>query len=665
MFGLSPSYSFGDDTDNYITCGEDDNTNGSFTDDTNHTNSRVLNRELQTPSLYMTMKYPTNKPSIGDLGSPYGFKIANDCGVVDGVTTDPLIQALFHVDYLPFDARLTKHYSAGDSSIDFESMDELSSMSDEDDDHLLDSDDGRIYDLGTAKKSNRHKDRKRRLKGLRRRLVDPRRNGGNRQDQQSRRKDKKSLKHAKKNHIREKKNVRRKKRLNNLSFHISSELSEIEREKARLSEVKAALKCNQVESKKLMMDALKSSARVAKLASIVTELECKLDMTMRSLEYERNKTSMNVIALGNLNASQDALEEECRKLEVSLRKQLLDKTQSDAAYLKPKHTASLQHPKRVTIQERNTDDETREPPANDGDQVADDQVITAFLRIHDLNVPNEVDGEKIQFHSGKRKDLHPLHHGQRHHILNALSNYAYKIITDEGLMWTPDSATKRIISNRTMEEQKWHYLNNQEDVFIWYGNFGSNGYKGDIPVIKARGIIPTRAESLVDLIVDSSKVQLYNKMSLGREDKFFIKKGLDSHDGKINGEAKIVRSVSSIPMIRKNMEIISLMYARALSAEADGMNGYLVVSRSVWENEQHAPSESDAGHEGDSNHIRSEMLLGVNLIRPLDEETCEFTTLTHFFTPGAPTFGAKQFGMKAASNFIRDIQKHFRSNNHS
>lgn len=663
MFGLSPSYSFGDDTDNYMTCGEDDDTNGNITDDTNHTNSRVLNRELQTPSLYRAMRYPTNQMSVGDIGSPYGFKIANDCGVVDGVTTDPLIKALFHVDYLPFDARLTKYYSAGDSSFDFDSMDELSSMSDEDEDQL-DSDDGRIYDLGTAKKSNRHQDRRRRLKGLRRRLIDPRRHG-HRQDQHTKRKDKKSVKLEKKNHIREKKNVRRKKRLDNLSFQISSELNEIERVKARLSEVKAALKCNQVESKKLMMNAMKSSARVAKLASVVTELECKLDMTMRSLEHERNKTAINFIALGNLNASHDALEGECRKLEVSLRNQL-NKTNSDTTDpLKSKHYKSAQHTKRVTIQERNTDDETREPPADEEDQVADDKVISAFLRIHDLDIPDEIDGEKIQFHFGERKDLHPLHHDQRHHILNALSNYAYKIITDEGLMWTPDSSTKKIISNRTLEEQKWHFVNNQEDIFIWYGNIGSNGYKEDIPVIKARGIVPTSAESLVDLVVDSTKVQLYNKMSLGREDKCFIKKGLDSHDGKLNGEAKIVRSVSSIPMIRKNMEIISVMYARALSVEADSMNGYLIVSRSVWENEHHAPSESDAGHEGDSNHIRSEMLLGVNLIRRLDAYTCEFTTLTHFFTPGAPTFGAKQFGMKAASNYIRDIQKHFRSNNNA
>lgn len=660
MFGLSPSYSFGDDTDNYITCGEDDDTNGNLTDESNHTSSRVLNRELQTPSLYRAMKYPTNESSIGDLGSPYGFKIANDCGVIDGVTTDPLIQALFHVDYLPFDARLTKHSSStGNSSIDFDSMDELSSMSDDGDDNNLDSDDGRIYDLGTDKKSNRHKDRKRRLKGLRRRLADPHRNG-NRLDRHTKRKDKKRINLEKKNDIREKKNLRRKKRLNDLCSHISSELSEIERDRARLLEVKAALKCNQMESKKLMMDALKSSARVAKLASVVTELECKLDMTMRSLEHERNKTAINVIALGNLNASQDALEEESRKLETRLRQQL-SKMDPDTSCPEPKLNKISQNPKRVTIYERNTDDEAREPPAEEENQVADDKVISAFLRIHDLEIPDEVNGEQIKFHSGTRKDLHPLHHDQRHHILNALSNYAYKIITDEGLMWTPDSTTRKIIANRTSEEQKWHFVNNHDDVFVWYGIFGSGGYKGDVPVIKARGIIPTNAESLADLVVDSSKVQLYNKMSLGREDKFFIKKGLDSHDGKINGEAKIVRSVSSIPMIRKNMEIISLMYARVLNVEADGMNGYLIVSRSVWENEHHAPSESHAGHEGDSNHIRSEMLLGVNLIRPLDEDSCEFTTLTHFFTPGAPTFGAKQFGMKAASNFIRDLQKHFKN----
>lgn len=209
---------------------------------------------------------------------------------------------------------------------------------------------------------------------------------------------------------------------------------------------------------------------------------------------------------------------------------------------------------------------------------------------------------------------------------------------------------------------KWHFVDKIEDVFVWFGNLGSGGYKADLPVIKARGLVLTSAENLVILLLDSTKVKQYNKMSLGREDRVFLKKGLNAHDGKLMGEVKIVRSVSSIPMIRKQIEIISVMYAKKLNVETDGMNGYLIVNRSVWDQEHHAPLDTHAGHEGDDQYIRCEMLLGVNLIRALDGDNdgkCELTTVTHFFTPGAPTFGARQFGMKAAANFIRDLQKQF------
>jgi len=102
------------------------------------------------------------------------------------------------------------------------------------------------------------------------------------------------------------------------------------------------------------------------------------------------------------------------------------------------------------------------------------------------------------------------------------------------------------------------------------------------------------------------------------------------------------------------------MYARSLEKNKDEMEGYICVNRSAWENERMAPSSSsNESSSGNQNFIRSEALLGVNLIRHMKDHECEITTISHFYTPGTPSFGAKQLGMKAAANFLRDLQKQF------
>mmetsp|Transcript_3432 Transcript_3432/g.5181 ORF Transcript_3432/g.5181 Transcript_3432/m.5181 type:complete len:276 (+) Transcript_3432:55-882(+) len=260
-----------------------------------------------------------------------------------------------------------------------------------------------------------------------------------------------------------------------------------------------------------------------------------------------------------------------------------------------------------------------------------------------------------------RPDLCSLDHQESHVALQALMTHALHVVTDESDRWNPDGFTKKTISKRTEAEKKWHFTN--DGVFVWYGKFDNGGYKGDTPVIKARGRVDAPPRAVLELLFDSSRVKEYNNFSLGREDKHVIKEGIDTDDGKLHGEVKIVRSITSVPMIRKQMELISVLYGRALDEEKDEMKGYIIVNRSVWENENRAPSTSaDGSSGGDTNFIRSEMLLGVNLIRELhgeDEGKSELTTITHFFTPGTPTFGARQFGMKASGGFIRDIQSNF------
>jgi hypothetical protein len=92
---------------------------------------------------------------------------------------------------------------------------------------------------------------------------------------------------------------------------------------------------------------------------------------------------------------------------------------------------------------------------------------------------------------------------------------------------------------------------------------------------------------------------------------------------------------------------------------------YMIVSRSVWEDDsnvlqssQQLPSKNHQHNRFYSDRIRSEMLLGVQLLRPC-AEGCEVTTITHVYSPGVPEMMAKNAAPSNATQWIRDIQALF------
>ena len=115
-----------------------------------------------------------------------------------------------------------------------------------------------------------------------------------------------------------------------------------------------------------------------------------------------------------------------------------------------------------------------------------------------------------------------------------------------------------------------HALENEGEVLVWKGRFrytnpNSNSdqneeyYGMEIPLVRTHSIIPMSPYHLSKLLMDSSKVRTYNKMSLGRTDLVFVDKGGNDDDelssdesggwegkgggdmdGGLDGEAKIV-----------------------------------------------------------------------------------------------------------------------------
>mmetsp|Transcript_22323 Transcript_22323/g.51150 ORF Transcript_22323/g.51150 Transcript_22323/m.51150 type:complete len:252 (-) Transcript_22323:268-1023(-) len=180
------------------------------------------------------------------------------------------------------------------------------------------------------------------------------------------------------------------------------------------------------------------------------------------------------------------------------------------------------------------------------------------------------------------------------------------------------------------------------------------------PVIRSRGIVDGMSpKELAELIMDSSRVNVYNKMSLGREDVRVLQTGVDTHDPETGrrGETKIVKNVTKPPLTKKMLEFVTLMHARRLGGGEEGLEGsegYLIVSRAI------SVSSGDRNSYDDkkSKVVRSEILLGVNIMRSVKgrDDATELVAVTHVNSPLTPMMMAQKLGKKGAVDFLRDIR---------
>ena len=286
---------------------------------------------------------------------------------------------------------------------------------------------------------------------------------------------------------------------------------------------------------------------------------------------------------------------------------------------------------------------------------------TSYIRVNDLRCPDGtgigVGSKRGDGPSAARSDLTEI--GASWEIaatvIDALAKAGLHSATDEGpRRWTPVKETERILSRRPVRPPgSWQHAHDDE-VLVWHGSFNHGGYGCDVPVVKARGLVRASPRELLDLLLDSGRVREYNKMSLGRRDEHhFVRWGEDGR----KGEAKIVRSLTKPSVIRKPIEMLLLLHARRLDGDSDAVatgagggqvRGYLVVTRSVWERESLAPlSRDQKAANANEKAIRSEMLLGVNLIQKLEgqPDCCELTTITHLSSLYMPLMIAKKIGL--------------------
>jgi hypothetical protein len=188
-----------------------------------------------------------------------------------------------------------------------------------------------------------------------------------------------------------------------------------------------------------------------------------------------------------------------------------------------------------------------------------------------------------------------------------------------------------------------------DNVLVWSGQFKHGYYGSDLPAVRACGIVNMSPQSLMELLVDSSRVKEYNKLSLGRTDLVTFDGNLQTPGPFGNSVTKVMKSVTKPPLIRKTLVFVSLLHAKEL---VDG-SGYLIVTRAVHHHKEEEEEDTAIG-----NVVKSEILMGVNLIRKIEGQPsrCLMINVNHIRSPMVPLMVAKRIGISSAVNFINDVR---------
>ncbi|CBJ49103.1 conserved unknown protein [Ectocarpus siliculosus] len=162
-------------------------------------------------------------------------------------------------------------------------------------------------------------------------------------------------------------------------------------------------------------------------------------------------------------------------------------------------------------------------------------------------------------------------------------------------------------AERALGTPGWEEVAHRGGVTVWKKYFPKDEYGYKYPCVKARGIIEGSAAEVMSMIVDSTRVLEYNRYSKGRTD--------IEHLGP---HTKIVWNKAQPPLSKKLHDFCTLMHMQPLDDEE---GSFMLITRAT----EHPKAPLLDGH------VRSEILLGVTILRPAKGDP----TRTEMTTPGA------------------------------
>ena len=205
---------------------------------------------------------------------------------------------------------------------------------------------------------------------------------------------------------------------------------------------------------------------------------------------------------------------------------------------------------------------------------------------------------------------------------------------NDWIEWKMNDSTTKLLRDNNHNEM---FVLERGEVLVYIGKAKQEGHGSKLPIIKTKSILPLASEEMATLLLDSSQVKIYNKLSVGR---FDVR---DFGDGR----TKIVCNLTKPPISKSNMVSCTMMHSRTLISEGTSSpHRCLVISRAT------------PGMIGDdlTDQPRNDILLGVNLLEDIGPNECLMTAVTHVYSPALPSILAKKLGVSSAVNFVKDIR---------
>ena len=91
--------------------------------------------------------------------------------------------------------------------------------------------------------------------------------------------------------------------------------------------------------------------------------------------------------------------------------------------------------------------------------------------------------------------------------------------------WTGEKKTLNFLHDHESDSLT-KALSSTQEVLAWSGKFITSGQGAELPIIKTMAVIDKSPKYLAELLMDSTKVKVYNKMSLGRSDEVVFQMGV-------------------------------------------------------------------------------------------------------------------------------------------
>ena len=195
-----------------------------------------------------------------------------------------------------------------------------------------------------------------------------------------------------------------------------------------------------------------------------------------------------------------------------------------------------------------------------------------------------------------------------------------------------------------LQNRAWFYLLSEDSFWsssqtsqsvtglltAWKHRLPSDVYGSACSVVKAKGIVRASPSEIFEMIYDSLRTKEYNKYSIGRSDIAIL-----------GPKTKIVWNRTNPPGTKRPHDFCNLMYG--LIFPKNGTHILMTTS-----------TNHPAAKLSDS-YLRSEIIIGVNLLRPIGPRLTEITTINHIKTCGVPSFMVEQFSSGVALDFIKKL----------